>query len=102
MSPFRLALLPFLLSVVQAGTPDNVSSRLMIHVSFYSKKYGIKKKKIALIVCRVRRKQYLILREFRRQNASFCPILNSFGLGLFLTLTLFFADDKSPNFSHTL
>lgn len=32
MSPFRLALLPFLLSVVQAGTPDNVSSRLMIHI----------------------------------------------------------------------
>jgi len=35
MSSIRLALVPFLLSVsaVQAGTPDNVSSRLMIHVS---------------------------------------------------------------------
>jgi hypothetical protein len=36
ISSFRLALIPFLLSVavVQAATPDNVSSRLMIHVSF--------------------------------------------------------------------
>lgn len=35
MSLFRLTLLPFLLSLsaVQATTPDNVSSRLMIHVS---------------------------------------------------------------------
>jgi len=33
MSSFRLALIPFLLSVaVQAATPDNVSSRLMIHI----------------------------------------------------------------------
>ncbi|MGK3733937.1 MAG: hypothetical protein ACI90V_000773 [Bacillariaceae sp.] len=38
MSSFRLALIPFLLSTaVQAGTPDNVSSRLMIHVSFFKR-----------------------------------------------------------------
>lgn len=35
MLSFQLALIPFLLSAstVQAKTPDNVSSRLMIHVS---------------------------------------------------------------------
>ena len=33
MPSFRLAFIPFLLSAVGATTPDNVSSRLMIHVS---------------------------------------------------------------------
>ena len=54
MSSFRLALIPFLLSVaVQAATPDNVSSRLMIHVSFFKMALGranTQKKRICYLI----------------------------------------------------
>jgi hypothetical protein len=53
MSSFRLALIPFLLSVaVQAATPDNVSSRLMIHVSFLNWPWVVptQKKEFAILL----------------------------------------------------